>query len=208
MEKYHVKGAKTVAKRFYHVYRFKVTLQDFEPKIWRRIEVPENYTFWDLHVAIQDAMGWLDCHLHEFQLKDPRTRKKLRIGLPVENFSDDIIPVWEEKIANYFTMENKSANYVYDFGDYWVHKVQLEQVHPVENELVYPLCLKGEKACPPEDCGGTGGYEAILEILRDSTHEQHDDIKNWLGEDFDPDHFAVQEVEFDDPEERLKNVLE
>lgn len=197
----------SMAKRFYHVYRFKITLQDIEPKIWRRIEVPETYTFWDLHVAIQDVMGWLDCHLHQFLIKDPRTRKKVEIGLPDEDYLDDMLAGWEEKIANYFTMENKSADYVYDFGDDWFHKIQLEQIHPVEKGQIYPLCLKGERACPPEDCGGTMGYQRVLDILNNPKDEEFEDIRSWVGEDYDPEHFNVEEVEFDDPEERFANLL-
>lgn len=197
-----------MTKRFYHVYRFKVTLQDIEPKIWRRIEVPENYTFWDLHVAIQDAMGWLDYHLHEFELKDPRTRKKVRIGLPDEEYLDDMLPGWEEKIANYFTMENKSANYEYDFGDSWLHKIQLEQIHPVEKDQTYPICLKGERACPPEDCGGADGYQRVIEVLNNPKDDQYEDIRGWVGADYDPEYFNAEEVEFDYPEERLTNILE
>jgi hypothetical protein len=196
-----------MAKRFYHVYRFKVTLQYIEPKIWRRIEVPENYTFWDLHVAIQDAMGWLDYHLHGFELKDPRTRKKVCIGIPDEDYLMEMLPEWEEKIANYFTMENKSATYEYDFGDGWLHKVQLEQIHPIEKDQTYPRCMKGEGACPPEDCGGSHGYQRVLEILNDPKDDRYADMRNWVGEDYDPEHFNVEEVQFDDPEERLNNLL-
>ena len=66
------------------VCQFKITLNDIKPPVWRRIQVPETYSFWDLHVAIQDAMGWFDCHLHEFNIKEPKTNKEVFIGLPDE----------------------------------------------------------------------------------------------------------------------------
>ena len=68
--------------RFKKVYQFKITLKGIKPPIWRRIQVPENYTFWDLHVAIQDSMGWEDYHLHEFEILDPSKGLKVNIGIP------------------------------------------------------------------------------------------------------------------------------
>jgi hypothetical protein len=70
------------------IYRFKIVLAEVEPPVWRRIEVPGSYSFWDLHVAIQDAMGWSDSHLHEFSLADPRTGRPKRIGIPDDEFAD------------------------------------------------------------------------------------------------------------------------
>ena len=75
-------------KRFNKVYQFKISLKGIRPPIWRRIQVPETYTFWDLHVAIQDSMGWLDCHLHEFEIIDPSTGMKVEIGIPIEDDFD------------------------------------------------------------------------------------------------------------------------
>lgn len=107
------------------IYQFKIVLKDVTPKIWRRIQVPENYTFWDLHVAIQDAMGWYDCHLHEFEIKNPNpifrlSGQKISIGIPDEDSGfpgmRETKPGWEKRIVDYFTLENKRANYTYDFG--------------------------------------------------------------------------------------------
>jgi len=75
--------------KYNRVYQFRITLEEIEPDIWRVIQVPETYNFWDLHVAIQDAMGWQDCHLHEFILINPLTGKKTRIGIPSEEFLDE-----------------------------------------------------------------------------------------------------------------------
>ena len=69
-------------KNFKSVYQFKITLNDTKPPIWRRIQVPETYTFWDFHVAIQDAMGWYDCHLHDFEIGKPRTPDEKHFGIP------------------------------------------------------------------------------------------------------------------------------
>jgi len=192
-------------KKFDQVYQFKITLKDINPLIWRRIQVPKTCTFWDFHVAIQDSMGWFDGHLHEFEINNPLTGLKILIGIPEEEFADyKVLPGWKIKIADYFLKENKSANYIYDFGDNWRHKITLEKILPKENNVTYPLCVKGERACPPEDCGGTYGYEDFLKIIGDPDDEQHEEKLEWIGGEFNPEHFDPNEVTFDDPAERFK----
>jgi hypothetical protein len=201
-----------MAKGFRKVYQFKITLRGIRPPIWRRILVPGNYTFWDLHVAIQDAMAWSDVHLHAFEVANPITGFAEEIGIPDEDFggaNQRTIAGWKRKIAQYFNEENTKARYVYDFGDDWVHTVKLEKILPSDKDVNYPQCLAGKRACPPEDCGGIWGYEDLLEIISDPEHEQYEETVEWLGdEDFDPDYFDRTEVQFDDPEERLKYALE
>lgn len=101
------------------VYRFQIELDGVAPPIWRTIEVPESYTLWDLHVAVQDAMGWLDYHIHEFQLRDPRSGADVIVGLPDADGWDDrhVVPDWDAKIAEYFTLDKRAARYLYDFGE-------------------------------------------------------------------------------------------
>ena len=194
-------------KKFDQVYQFKITLKDIKPIIWRRIQVPKTYTFWDFHVAIQDAMGWYDSHLHEFEIVNPLSGTKTIIGIPNEDedFANyKTLPGWKQKIANYFLGENKSANYIYDFGDNWEHKIILEKILPKKNNITYPLCIKGERACPPEDCGGTYGYEDFLKIVRNPNDEQREEMLEWIGGEFDSEHFDPREVTFDDPAERFR----
>jgi hypothetical protein len=190
------------------VYQFKITLKDTKPPIWRRIQVPSTYTFWDLHVAIQDAMGWMDCHLHEFNIKS-LDRRELSFGIPDEEFDDpDKFPGWKHKISKYLSRYNPTFEYVYDFGDNWRHKVELEDILPAEHDVTYPRCIKGKRACPPEDCGGPWGYQELLEVLSDPEHEGYEDSKAWIesikGGPFDPEHFDPLVVEFSDPKERFK----
>ena len=141
-------------RKLNQVYQFKVTLKSVKPLIWRRIQVPETCTFYDLHVAIQDAMAWTDSHLHEFEVVNPRTGTRVFIGEPDEEFEEDreILPNQKEKIARYFTLENWRAHYTYDFGDDWQHTIELEKMAPREENIEYPRCLAGRRACPPEDC--------------------------------------------------------
>ena len=193
-------------KKYNQVFQFKITLKGIKPPIWRRIQVPEIYTFWDLHVAIQDAMGWDDYHFHEFEVVNPPTGLRENIGIPApdEVFGREVLPGWGEEIADFFSMENRTASYVYDFGDDWEHKIQLEKILPRDKDIKYPICIKGKRACPPEDCGGIWGYTELLEIINNPEHEEYEEMLEWLGGEFDPEHFDTVEVGFDDPDKRHK----
>jgi hypothetical protein len=193
-------------KKFDSVYQFKITLKDTKPPIWRRIQAPETYTFWDLHVAIQDAMGWLDSHLHHFKILNPATGIKEEIGIPDEDSDWDppILPGWKQKIADYFSMKNTKSEYVYDYGDNWEHTVKLEKILPRQKGIKYPVCMDGKRACPPEDCGGPWGYEEFLAAIANPDHEEHEEWLEWAGGEFNPEYFDPKEVIFDNPVQRLK----
>ena len=194
-----------MTKPFKKVYQLKVTLKGIRPPIWRRIQVPGNYSFWDLHVAIQDAMGWFDLHLHSFEMINPKTGFKEEIGIPDDDFGafdHDVIPGWERRISSYFTTDNSKALYLYDFGDDWTHEIRLEKTLTPDKDIAYPRCIKGKRACPPEDCGGAWGYEEMLETLSDPEHEDYENTVEWIGEFFDPEYFDLSEIEFEDPQDR------
>lgn len=185
-------------------FQFKITLQWITPPVWRRIRVPSHYTLWDLHVAIQGAMGWEDRHLHVFRVLHPKKKERVEIGIPDEELAEmrPMLPGWEVPMALYFDKPGTRADYEYDFGDSWTHEVLLEEiVEPLPGQF-FPQCLGGEGACPPEDCGGPPGYEQLLLALADSSHEEHADMVEWVGAGFDPAKFDPAQVSFDDPEER------
>lgn len=189
---------------FERVYQFRVTLKGIRPPVWRRIQVPETYTFWDLHVAIQDAMGWGDMHLHWFVLRGRTSWQSTYIGVPGEEVFVSVVPGWKVGVRDVFGPEHPVVDYVYDFGDDWVHTVRLEKVLPREEGAEYPRCVGGKRACPPEDCGGPWGYARLLEILRDREHPEHREWLEWLGRPFDPEDFDPGTVVFDNPRWRLK----
>jgi hypothetical protein len=191
-----------------NIYQFKIALKEIKPKIWRRIQVPEKYSFWDLHVAIQNAMGWENYHLHKFEIIDPKTGFKVEIGMPDEEFDDiQIVPEEKAKIAKYFLSAKDKAIYEYDFGDGWEHEIVLEKILPTVVDNQYPKCIAGERACPPEDCGGVWGYEGLLEIMANQEHEEYTDRMEWLGREFDPEAFDPGSVEFEDPKECKANMM-
>ncbi|MBI5232762.1 MAG: plasmid pRiA4b ORF-3 family protein [Deltaproteobacteria bacterium] len=195
-----------MAKDYDLVYQFKVSLKNISPPIWRRIQVPGTYTFWDLHVAIQDVMGWEDYHLHLFKIVNPATAEKERIGIPDEEFDIDYktLPGWKRRIARYFSIDNPEAEYVYDFGDNWKHEIEMEDILQRKKDVKYPVCIAGKRACPPEDCGSIWGYQDFLEIIMNPSHERHEEMLRWVGGRFDPECFDVGKVHFDDPKKRWK----
>ena len=197
-----------MSRKYEKVYQFKITLKGIRPPVWRRIQVPETYTFWDLHVAIQDSMGWTDTHLHHFAIKNPLTGRREEIGIPDDDFMEvKIRPGWKRKIVNYFSSQNDKAEYVYDYGDNWEHSIRLEKTLPRKESIVYPVCTGGARACPPEDCGGIWGYNEFLEAIMDPGHEKHEEMPEWSGGDFDPEGFNRDEIVFDDPQKRLEYAL-
>lgn len=176
-------------KRTYHL---KVTLIETDPPIWRRLSVPGDMTLRRLDRVIQTAMGWTNSHLHTFTAggvlySDP--------GVEWE------IPVKDERrvrIEQIAREEGEAFVYEYDLGDAWRHQVLIEQVHAGWGAADGPSCLAGERACPPEDCGGVHGYYETLKILADPSHDEYEDTKTWItsmtGGPFDPDAFDLEAV--------------
>jgi hypothetical protein len=192
---------------FKWVFQFEIALQGIEPTIWRRIQVPDVYTFWDLHCAITDSLGWLDYHLHLFTIKNPKTGKEEHLGIPDDDFmdeDDDTIASWEKPIGKYFTLKNTTCDYLYDFGDSWHHSVTLEGILPREKGVSYPFCVSGERACPPEDVGSWSGYQRFLRSIAYLNAEDHADMLHWVGGWFDPEWFDLNLVRFEDPKRRFE----
>jgi len=192
-------------KSYDQVYQFKIALKGITPQIWRRIQVPETYTFWDLHVAIQDAMSWGGHHLHEFTILNPKNGEMDEIGIPYEDSDDrSILEGWKTKIDRYFSMTNKKADYLYDFGDYWEHRVVLEKILPKDPKTEYPCCIAGKRNSPPDDVGGVPGFEEFVKIMKDPRHKEHDEMVEWHCGEFDPEAFDWKNVAFSDPTELFK----
>jgi hypothetical protein len=195
------------------IYQFKITLEDISPAIWRRIPVPAAYTFWDLHVAIQDSMGWLDYHLHSFDLKAPSSGEQIEVGIPDDEFDHPVIPGWEKALNEFFSEPGITATYAYDFGDGWTHEVLLEGILVSEKSTKYPKCIAGERACPPEDCGGAPGYLELLKVLRSPKRKEYRHMVGWLKSHarkywpYDPERFEPESVRFSDPRKRWQKAF-
>ena len=201
------------SKRPKLVHQFLVVLSGTNPLVWRRIQVPETFTFWDLHVAIQDAMGWLDCHLHEFRVLDHDEQRIVSIGIPTDDDPDDrpVLPGWKVQISSYFESRPwhaLPALYAYDFGDDWEHLLVHEGMEAAERSLTYPRCVAGARRCPPEDYGGVHGFEEFLATIANPRHPEHVSMMEWSGGNYDPDKFDPHAVAFDDPRKRWKIAFE
>lgn len=140
------------------------------------------------HGALQVVMGWMKGHLYEFDVAGER------VGIPDPKFGDDIRSDRKIKLADAPRAPGDRVLYAYDMGDGWEHDVVLEEVLAAEPGLKLPACLEWENACPPEDCGGVGGYEELREAIRDPKHPRHREMLEWLDRPFDPAKFDLQDV--------------
>ena len=172
------------------IYQLKVTLSDARPPIWRRILVQSSINLADLHEVLQVVMGWMDCHLHQFVVGN-RT-----FGMLDDDFDDGFDTEDETKyeLSQLLGREKDSLRYEYDFGDSWDHKIVLEKILPPDSSAKVPSCIKGKRACPPEDCGGIGGYENLIDVVQDPSHPEHEEMFEWIGGEFAPEHFDVEEI--------------
>ena len=170
------------------VYEMKVTLIGVDPPIWRRFRVPADIPLADLHDVLQIVMGWTNSHLHEYRVGDD-----LVFGPPD--------PVRGSPAGDEFRTPLRQVagpgdtmHYRYDFGDCWDHEATVEKVLPGEAGDEIPTCVEGERACPPEDCGGVPGYRRLLDILFDPAHGDHARMRGWVGRSFGPERFDPAEV--------------
>ena len=196
------------------ILQLRIELLRIEPLIWRRLQVPGDYTFWDLHVAIQSAFAWSDTHLHEFRPWDHRDGGS-RFGIPMDEFDHAApsLPGWKYRVADVLTPVNPRLEYEYDFGDGWQHAITLEEVLTAAPGKKYPRCTAGERSGPPDDCGGPGGYESLLATLADPEDPDYASSHAWAASQkgrrgkFDPEAFDEQQVKFANPASRLKSLL-
>lgn len=182
------------------IYQMKVTLRDCRPPIWRRVQVRSDELLEHLHYVIQISMGWTNSHLHSFDIQG------VEYGVPMPEFDFDGTTVRDEakvKLSKLIPGEKFKFSYLYDFGDSWDHQILVEKVLEAEPEINYPICIKAKRACPPEDCGGTWGYENFLETIRDPENPQNEEMLEWVGGSFDP-----EDAELDAVNEQLKLIHE
>ena len=179
----------SVAPREDAVYILRITLEAVEPPVWRRVQVPGSVTLERLHTIIQKAMGWRDAHLHEFEVGGRR------YGQPEPDDPHYKVEAeWKLTLRAAAPTEGARFRYVYDLGDAWGHEVLVESIQAPAAPFKHQGCLAGERACPPEDCGGTPGYANLLDVLRDRTHPEHRDMLAWAGRGFNPERFDLAAV--------------
>ena len=166
------------------VYRLKITLKDIEPTVWRRVEVADC-SLYELHHVIQRIMEWDGSHLWLFTIRDER------YGDPS---MDDDQDASEFQLSEFVKKRVKKFTYWYDFGDDWMHIIEVEKPVDADPLARYPRCVGGERAGPPEDCGGPWGYGGFVAALRDPHHARHDEIKEWFDGPYDPEAFDLDAI--------------
>ena len=173
------------------IARIRIELQGIEPTIWREVDVPLSSTLTALHDVIQVSMGWRGDHLFEFSVGD----KIYGEPFPDDNFEER--KVYKAKSIRLQTLLDRGFDkflYVYDFGDNWCHDVIVKQARDGEIDIDYPVFVGGARRCPPEDVGGSIGYEEFLEAVTDPEHEDHDRMLTWYGRPYDPNDISERHV--------------
>jgi hypothetical protein len=167
-----------------NTFTLRLALLDHMPEVWRRLLVPGSVRLDELHLIFQEAMGWTNSHLHQFQIGHAS------YGMHVEDWPDEELHEVRFKFADVVQQDDR-FRYEYDFGDSWEHEVVVEQTQTIRPVLRFAVCLDGANACPPEDCGGTGGYADLLEALADPSHPEHKQYRRWIGKNFSPTTFNL-----------------
>jgi len=160
---------------------------EIQPVIWRRLVLDGRVSLAKLHHFIQAAFGWTDAHLHSFTIND-----KCYMQPQDDDFGGDIEYLDERKAyLNRLIAENDTFVYLYDFGDSWSHIITVEEIEMVEDDPHGDAYVAGgERACPPEDVGGSTGYHDFLETILGNPHsEEAKRLLNWAGGEFNPEMF-------------------
>ena len=171
-----------------------IELADIEPAIRRTVLLPKSANLGWVHAVIQVTMGWNNSHLHQFRsgetvISDPK--------FGMDEFEDDP-PVTDERtvtVEQILQTKIPILTYEYDFGDSWNHLLTFKQLSKGQHAAVErAVCIDGQRASPPEDCGGVGGYEELLTALADKRHPEHAATKRWIGRRFDPEAFSIDKA--------------
>ena len=176
------------------IFQFKITLAESQPEVWRKIIVPADYDFYQFHMAIQGAFGWMNRHLFQFCEND--IMDKNGIGIPDDEYDTNIKDAHKVKIKTVFKKRGDRYVYIYDLGDDWLHTMVLEDIQQIDAYGTF--CLEGAGECPPEDCGGIPSYKALLQILNSPRHPEKQSYREWIGleknEKWNAKYFTLREV--------------
>jgi len=163
------------------IYQMTVALEYIRPPVWRRFQTASGITLHGLHVILQTVMGWTRSHLFSFEINGTRYEDP---ALSPDPLGAGVLDVRGIRLDRAVQKENMKFIYTYDFGDDWRHLIQVESILPAQPGMKRPVCLGGQRACPPEDCGGPPGHSELLQTLSDKRHPDYLEMKNWVGPAF------------------------
>ena len=173
------------------VYLLKIELAEAHPAIWRQFVVPATISLDRLHDVIQIVMGWNDSHLYEFTIGKKRYTES-------PEFMEDGLEAGMYRLVDLIKQKGRTFNYVYDFGDNWQHTITILDSRYVDSERMgFIACHDGERACPPDDVGGVYGYFDFCHALKDPLSDEHESCRHWIGDDFDPEVFKMDDVNWE-----------
>jgi Plasmid pRiA4b ORF-3-like protein len=174
---------------------FKVVLAETDPVVWRRIKLSSKMTLDDLSRAIQGAFAWMGGHGHQFNFGKGELYSSNDFGDAGDNMG---FPIPKDskhvRLSEFLNPKHKPFKYEYDFGDSWLHVVSIESVTPMERPIKDPECIAGENSAPPQDCGGTPGFENFKKIMANKRDSEHSSMRDWYGGDFNPQQFNMGET--------------
>ena len=167
--------------------QLRIDLKGSNPKIWRRVIVDNTISFNELHLIIQKAMGWENCHLYGFQINDTFLSDS---SFELEESEDSF-----DYSLNELLKKNMKFRYIYDFGDNWIHIIKVEKICEVDEKIKVPIVVKGESACPFEDIGGIYEYLELLDAYKNKNHLNYETYSDFIEdiENFNPKEFSVDE---------------
>ena len=180
-------------------YILRIDIKGAKPPIWRRISIPTDATFYDLHHAIQDAFDWENEHLHQFELKNKYSRIIIQpdegdcgtlAGFNLQTLDEFTTPISQIAEAGI-----KKMTYTYDFGDNWKHSIKIEKTITTDIANPLPTILKGSGASLPEDCGGLYGYYALMDPDNDFSETYHEEYL----EEIRNNRFDLEGIFFESP---------
>jgi len=173
---------------------FKIQIKNItKPPVWRRLRVPDHFTFEDFHNIIQIAFEWENCHLYNFSPEGWASNPRIAVPSEYDETAPDLDSN-EAILSDIFKIKGQKFTYIYDFGDDWNHQIILEEILPEKSKKA--LCIEGKGSAAIEDCGGPWGYERLKEVLKNPKDDEYPDMLDWLGlesgDEWDPKEFDLK----------------
>ena len=172
------------------IVRLRISLDDTDPEIWRRVDVPLGLSLTGLHDVIQAIMAWQSYHLYEFRVGE----KRYGVPDPEWDFDPPVVRAKNVKLRTILDRAEEQFHYTYDFGDDWSHTITVEKIFGAEPDQTYPQFIDGERRAPPEDVGGLPGYYEFINIIEKGKGRKYQEAIDWCGGSYDPNDIGLLNI--------------